>query len=170
MKKLMCLVLLFSFVIFVPDFDNNNEAKAFVNDFKYKKKVIDTYTKWGSKKCAGPYVVTGKKSKEVSLTRSQSFSSTVSATIKGIISPGATYTVGKDYGTSVTISKYSKGCGAVKVKYKYEKYRVKLVDKITGEVIDTTYGTKRTAIKNSETFVPKYVYKNNKKKALKELK
>lgn len=170
MKKILCLILVFSFAITIPNFGNKNEAKAFVNDFRDNKTIIDTYTKWGSKVCAGPYVVTGKKSKEVSMTRSKSFSSTVSATIKGIISPGATYTVGKDYGTTVTISKYSKGCGAVKVKYKYQKYKVERVDIVTGKIVRTIYGTKRTAIKNSETFVPKYIYKNNKKKALKELK
>lgn len=176
MKKVICAILVFSSVMAIPHLDKNtSEAKAeqkvaFVNDFRDVPKLLKTSYKWSGKTCMGPNVVTGKKSKDVSITKTKSFASTVSATIKTVISPGVTYTVGKNYSAPVTIAKYSKGCGAVKVKYKYQKYRVDTVDIATGKTFKTRYGTKRTTVKGSETYIPKYVYKNNKKKALKELK
>lgn len=169
MKKIF-LIIIFCLTFNLVFFEKNNEANAFVNDFRDEKKITKTYYKWSSAKCAGPYVITGKKPKKVNMSRSTSFAETISANIKKIFTVGSTYTVGKDYSTYVTVNKYSKGCGATKVKYKYQKYKISTVDIITKKVISVRYGTVSKPVKNSETFITKYIYKNNKKRALKDLK
>ncbi|MCY9138185.1 hypothetical protein AB9M93_15185 [Peribacillus frigoritolerans] len=122
---------------------SNESGAQFVNDFRNVKKKVKKYEQWSSFKRVSDNLTTGKKGGSISSTKSVTFTTSVTGSIKGLgisTSASKTSTVGYTLNADPNSVMYM----GYRVRYSVEEGENHKVDIVTGKTVSkNTYKVKK---------------------------